>query len=148
VAPLSIRAVVPSRPVIPPALRQKLDAQRSEEHVVLTIEEFFEGNEDDGSIGCNLSDPPTRETFRNVLLSIRARPDVQDVLMCVSEDMGDEWPFVDRVFIMTSASEEDVAGWLAPLQADEPYLLDAWQASTDFLPELRGSMRVVVGWWD
>jgi hypothetical protein len=68
--------------------------------------------------------------------------------MCVSEDMGDEWPFVDRVFIMTSASEEDVAGWLAPLQADEPYLLDAWQASTDFLPELRGSMRVVVGWWD
>ena len=135
--------------MIPASLRQKLDAQRGEELVVLTLEEFFDGNRDVASIGCNLAEPPSLADFRRVLTSIRARADVQDVLMCVSEDMGDEdWPFVDRVLVLTTAPVTDVAAWLAPLQADEPYLLETYPGPTRFLPALRERHTVVAGWWD
>jgi hypothetical protein len=77
------------------ALRAKLNAQAKESCPVLTVDEFFEGNDDLGSIGCNLSPAPPLEVFRRVLLGIAARPDVQSVLVRVTEDMGDEWPFSD-----------------------------------------------------
>jgi hypothetical protein len=134
--------------MIPAGLRERLDAQKSHPHTVLSIEEFFHGNEDEGSIGCNLSDRPTHAEFQRVLFSVRGRPEVQDVLMCVSEDMGDDWPFVDSVFVLTTASEAEVASWLAPLHVDKPYTLETWPGPTQFLPPLSADAHVVVGWWD
>lgn len=133
---------------IPAALRAKLNAQAQESCPVLTVDEFFEGNHDLGSIGCNLSPAPPLEVFRRVLLGIAARPDVQSVLVRVTEDMGDEWPFSDQVFVLTSVPVEEVGAWLAELQPEDPYVAEEWSGPTTFLPALRPGMRPVVAWWD
>jgi hypothetical protein len=36
---------------------------------------------------------------------VRARPDVQAVIVGITEDMGDDdWPFSDSVYVLTSAT--------------------------------------------
>ena len=133
---------------LPTTLRARLDAQSGEESSVLTIEEFFDGNTDVGSIGCNLTPAPALTEFRARLMAIRQRSDVQDVFVAVTEDMGDEWPFSDHVFVLTSAPLAEVAAWFEPLQADDPYEVDVWSGPTAFLPALAVGMRAVVAWWD
>jgi hypothetical protein len=46
---------------------------------LLTLEEFFEGNDDFGSIGYNLPDQPSPAEFYSLLKEIRNRTDVADV---------------------------------------------------------------------
>lgn len=53
---------------------------------LVTLEEFFEGNEDYGSIGYNFSpDQPAPAEFYELLKRIRDRPDVADVRVEVSQ---------------------------------------------------------------
>jgi len=56
----------------------------------VTLEEFFVGNDDFGSIGCNSE---------------------------VAEDPT-TWPFVDRVYFLTSGTPEEIKRWTADLQPD------------------------------
>jgi hypothetical protein len=61
---------------------------------VISLELFFEGNDDPGSIGCNLPDHPGVHHFYTVLRHIRDRADVHDVRIGITEVMSrDEWPF-------------------------------------------------------
>jgi len=116
---------------------------------VVTLEEFFEGNDDLGSIGCNLTEHPGPQRFYAVLRDVRGRGDVQDVLVAITEDMGDdEWPFSDSIYVVTSASREQVAQWVAELQPDplggEGYFPTAPGAA----PALKPGFRVYTLWWD
>jgi hypothetical protein len=115
---------------------------------VVTLEEFFDGNDDTGSIGCNLL-LPGPQFFYEILKSIRSRPDVQDVLVAISDlDVGDDfWPFSDRVYVLTSASAEDVARWAEALQpgAVEEGITDG---KLDLAVELRPGYTCYRLWWD
>jgi hypothetical protein len=64
---------------------------------IASIDVFFDGNDDYGSIGCNLADHPGIDVFREVLLGILDRADVAAVYAQISEiDPGEEyWPFAD-----------------------------------------------------
>jgi hypothetical protein len=89
---------------------------------VVSLEDFVEGNADDGSIGCNLqgSDRLKIPDWFKALKDIRDRPRIQDVLMEINQvDDGDAWPFSDCIYIITSASEEQVESWVKALHPDE-----------------------------
>ena len=89
---------------------------------VVSLEDFFTGNDDLGSIGCNLSDHPGLKRFYSVLRSIRKRPEVQDILVTIYEFEEDDesmWPFSERVYVLTSASVDDLAEWAKDLQPSE-----------------------------
>ena len=90
----------------------------------VTVDEFFDGNDDEDSIGVNL--PGDKHIglngFRHVLTSIRDRPDVQDVFLELTEvpdpdePLDDEiWPTACVAFVVTSASLEDVKDWVTIL---------------------------------
>jgi hypothetical protein len=117
---------------------------------VVPLEVFFEGNDDIGSIGCNLNPHPGIRFFFEHLLSIRSRPDVQDVLVEIyeiEEDEPESWPYSERIYILTSASATDVAEWMKRLRPDEieeGYLMGEPPAA----PELAEGMRVYGAWWD
>jgi hypothetical protein len=83
---------------------------------LLSLEEFFDGNEVMGSIGCNLPGEPSPAQIRSVLDNLARRPDVKDVRVRITAFDDPEWPFVDTVFIMTTAKPVEVAEWfdLAP----------------------------------
>jgi hypothetical protein len=113
------------------------------------LEAFFEGNDDLGSIGCNLWEHPGVERFFNVLAAIRARSDVQDVLVGIYEivDDGTSWPFAETVYVLTTAGASAVQEWVADLQPDEvsegfPY------GPPPGMPSLRPGMKPIRVWWD
>ena len=68
---------------------------------MLTLAEFFEGNETIGSIGCNLIPTPPPAEFYTLLKGIAARADVADVRVQVTMFDDPEWPFSDVVVLGT-----------------------------------------------
>lgn len=88
---------------------------------IVSLEDFFEGNKDEGSIGCNLLEHPGIETFYNVLLKIREQENVQDVFIEIMDKEGDEdyWAFLKRLYILTSVDQETVEKWVSELEPSE-----------------------------
>src|SRR5687768_394930 len=77
---------------------------------VVSIEQFFNGNEDTYSIAANLEPHPPLSFFRATLEKIRQREDVADVLVEIydieeAEFSNDSWPYSERVYVITSTSE-------------------------------------------
>ncbi|MCL6250236.1 hypothetical protein M3P36_04125 [Altererythrobacter sp. KTW20L] len=81
---------------------------------LLTLEEFFDGNDFVGSIGCNLESIPRPADFYNWLTHVRNKPEVSDVriqITCV-DDPGNDWPFSDTIWVITSESASSVKEWV------------------------------------
>lgn len=117
---------------------------------VVSVEEFFDGNDDLGSIGCNLfEDHPGMKRFYEVLKSVEARPEVQAVVVEIYEIMeGDgEWPFSERVYVLTSAGAADVEAWTTELEPSE--VEEGWVGGRPArAPEVSEGHRVWALWWD
>jgi len=117
---------------------------------VVSLEAFFEGNADLGSIGCNLLEHPGTKAFYEVLRGVRAHPEVQQVLVEIYEvEEGDEsmWPFSERVYVYTTVSDEIVYEWLESLEPDE--LIEGFtQGKHPNAPDPEVGFRVVGAWWD
>lgn len=144
----------------------KRQQDTGEQFPLVSLEDFFDGNDDLGSIGCNLDDPNTAqarkpetsvsfwphpgvEGFYKILRTIRERPDVQDVLVEISDTDVDEgnWPFSERVYILTAASLEDVGAWAAgifPTEVSEGYDVGKSALAPDPLP----GYQAYTLWWD
>jgi len=115
---------------------------------LLTIDEFFDGNDFPGSIGCNLSPAPSPDRFYSLFKTIASRPDVKDIRIRIVDFDDADWPFTDTVFVMTCASVEEVKSWFdADLAPD-----DVWEG---FYPDescepyvVPPGTRPVAVWWD
>jgi len=141
-------------------VRQQQSAAPSGPLPILSLEDFFEGNDDPGSIGCNILDHPGTQAFYSTLKQIRARPEVQDVLVEIYETIKDDeyvkdgllwgrdWPlFSERVYIISSASIKQVVEWarlLCPDEVDEGWAFGKAPAAPD--PEQ--GHHVYSLWWD
>lgn len=115
---------------------------------LVTLEQFFEGNDDGGSIWCNLPTSPAPLCVYAKLKAIRERPDVEDVRIMVTQyDGGDEeWPFSDTVFFITSGTPVDVQSWLGEDHApDEIWIDDFSRAEQISVPN---GMVAIAAWWD
>jgi len=129
-------------------------AAHDDELPAVTVERFFDGNDDLGSILCNHPDHPGLAAVRDQLIEIRAKPDVQSVLVRIHETMEDEsteddegaWPFAEQVLIATNAPPATVRGWFAEaVTPDDVRPASAGELRLMSLP--RGTAAVVV-WWD
>lgn len=114
----------------------------------VSLEDFFEGNDDVGSIGCNLSEHPGVDRFYRIFQGIRSRSDVQDVLVEI-RDLVDEhsWPFTDTIFVLTSMDQQEMEKLVAELNPDEVGQFPQTAIPTD-LPALKNGMKVLGVWWD
>jgi hypothetical protein len=125
---------------------------------VVSLEDFFEGNTDEESIGVNL--PKEKHIglagFQRTLTSIGERPDVQGVFLELTEipDPDDEadadiWPTACVAFVVTSASLGDVSEWFALLHPRD--ICEGWCVLPGVKPpiadaEQRPSVRPVRVW--
>jgi len=114
---------------------------------LLTVFEFFEGNTVLGSIGCNLESVPRPVEFYNLFQLMLKRADVSDIRIQITAFDDPDWPFTDTVYIMTSATESEVASWFpAALAPDE-----VWTGFIDqefeyyAVPE---KTNPIACWWD
>jgi hypothetical protein len=116
---------------------------------VVSLELFFEENDDIGSIGCNLLEHPGIEKFYTILKQIRNKPTVQDILVEIMEyDEGDEiWPFSERIYILTDVEEDEVIRWVKELEISE-ISQGYMYGQPKVAPKLREGYKVYSLWWD
>jgi hypothetical protein len=117
---------------------------------IVSLEDFFLGNSDYGSIGCNLPSCPGPEAFLKTLKAIRSHDSVQDVLVEVNEVVKEDpqtWPFSDRIYVLSSSPVDQVRSWLAPLEPDE--VSEGWaNGKPSVAPSLKPGVKVYAAWWD
>jgi hypothetical protein len=117
---------------------------------VVSLEDFFVGNDDQGSIGCNLVDHPGVDVFFGCLRAVRRRADVQDVVVEIHEvDEADLtlWPYSERVYVLTSLGQGRVAELIERLQPSE--VSEGWFAGQPANAQNpKSNHRVIAAWWD
>jgi len=128
------------------ALKAELDLQP--EPQVLRAERFFDGNEDTGSIGCNLGEHPGMATFQKILPGLESRSDVQAVYTQITELDPDEdsWPFTDTVLVAGTISTGDLAAAVSSLGPDEVSPVEDFGASAGIAAKHGTPVHVI--WWD
>jgi hypothetical protein len=117
--------------------------------VIVSLEDFFVGNSDRGSIGCNLGDrQPAISEFYSTLRGLRAKSEVQDILVRIYDyDNAPSWPYTDTVYIIASATLDQVQRWIAPLKPDEVHT--GWMyGAPPKAPSLGSGMVPYSVWWD
>jgi hypothetical protein len=127
-------------------LKAELAAQP--EPQVVPLDRFFDGNDDLGSIGCNLDPHPGIDTFRRVLTGLLARPDVEAVYARISElDPGEGcWPFADTVCVVGAVPPDALREAVEELQPGEVGAAEGFGVPPA-ITERHGSPVSVV-WWD
>lgn len=118
---------------------------------MVTLAEFFEGNDDPASIGYNLPDPPMPADFHRLLTGIAARPDVVDVRIEVKDlEDPDGWPSTDSLWIVTTAPLAVARTWfpdrLAPDEWHERATIGA-EDDVEPVPVPPGA-RALRAWYD
>jgi hypothetical protein len=123
----------------------KAELAEEGEPILVSIERFFDGNGDAGSIGCNLMEHPGIDVFREVLTGLLKRPDVKAVYAQIAElDPGEgSWPFTDTVVVIGSIHPNELSKAVSALQ---PTDVGADRNYTK-LAQLHGGSAVIL-WWD
>ena len=116
---------------------------------LLTLEEFFEGNDEYGSIGCNLPDSVYPREFSEVFKRIRERPDVADVRVQVTSwDDSEEWPFSDTIWVVTSLTRQDIKQRLGKRLHGGDEVSVGWPDYPIETVDVPPGMRPLSVWWD
>jgi hypothetical protein len=115
---------------------------------LLTLEEFFEGNDRAGSICCNLSPMPAPADVYAILRRLRERADVADVRVQVTQFDDPQWPFSDTVWIITTATPQEVKSWFdKSIAPDRTW--SGWRKDMIVEPlDMPAGMQPVACWWD
>ena len=115
---------------------------------LLTLAEFFDGNDVVGSICCNLNPTPTPAELHALLSRIATRPDVSDVRVQVTMFDEPDWPFSDTVWVITSADASAVRSWFPEHLAPDD-VVTGWQEGVAYEPyPVPTGMRPMGCWWD
>jgi hypothetical protein len=130
--------------------RNKLVEELSKQSApqIIRIERFLDGNDDPGSIGCNLVEHPGIEVFRTTLLDLSRRGDVEAVYAQIAElDPGDGcWPFTDTIFVAGTITAGELREFLKMLQPDEVGPGDHFEVPAYI--EEKHKAPVTAAWWD
>lgn len=124
-------------------------AREADTRVCVSLERFFDGNDDRTSMGCNLVDHPGLDEFRLALTELAGRSEVRAVAVAITDCMLEAeecWPFSDTIFVLTTALPEDLIAWIRPLKTDACY---EWSDGPVLgIPEPGPGERLIAVSWD
>ena len=118
------------------------------QRVLVSRAQFFDGNDDPGSIGCNLTKHPGVDAFDQVLGRIERMEGVSGVYLAITEvdeTYDDIWPFTDTALIATRLAPSTFAPLMRNLTPDSIGLSQDSFANPPRMPE---GYQLVSVWWD
>lgn len=120
----------------------------TDDPILIDSSTFFDGNDDAGSIGCNLLEHPGVPEFKRIFEELLNRSDVSKIIMQIAElDPGeDSWPFSDTAYIYGDIPTEELKTILAPLEPDEVGPPEEFNVPEEVSSLHSENLQVV--WWD
>lgn len=130
------------------ALKSEL-TELDETEQLVPLEQFFDGNDDPASIGCNLPDHPGVLAFREVLSDLAGRPGVDAVYLQIAEaDPGpSDWPFSDTALVVGSIGVSAVKDAVTALRPDSVWAVDVHEVPGVVAARHPGRAVTAI-WWD
>jgi hypothetical protein len=119
-------------------------ASQPPDEALVTIDQFFDGNDDLGSIGCNLAPHPGLHVFRETLKMLEARRDVSGVWIEIYDTDEGDWPSSETVLVCGEIPLEVLAEIALPIAPSEVRMLEPSRRSAG--RRLTGEVKVL--WWD
>ena len=122
--------------------------------VLFTIDEFFDGNNDEASIAPNLNKKPNIGEYCRILKDLSKRPKVIDAFVEIKEVMiydkgqlhDNEWFYTDIVYFVGDLTKEEVREATKSLLPDDVEY-DIENRSGLLSQKYKGK-KVVYVWWD
>jgi hypothetical protein len=114
--------------------------------VAVTLETFFEDNNDYASIGVNLyPDQPSPQSFYEVFKKIKASSKTENIFVRISDADDVDWFYTDAIYIIGDWNADDIKEITKDLQPDEIY--DDWMYGKPVnVPQTNS--KVLTLWWD
>jgi hypothetical protein len=115
---------------------------------LLILAEFFEGNNVEGSICCNLDPAPSAQKVYELLREIEAQPSVDRILVQITAFDVPEWPFSDTVWVVTTSTEDEVRTWF-PEELMPNEFWTGWIEGRSYeAVDIPDGHSVIACWWD
>ena len=119
---------------------------------LVPLELYFEGNDDEGSIGCNLAKHPGIPAFYEAMLKLREADRVSGVWVIAKQhDWKQGWPHSDEILVRTTLADAEVATWferLGPDEVGEAREIGSTHDLSGGAVACSSGERHVVAWWD
>lgn len=119
-----------------------------ENEIVVSLEDFFDGNNDRASIRPNIHiDQPSPQEFYQKLSELKKSEKVEDILIRIQDVEDLDWPFTDTVYIISELTMEELKAKLTDLKPDEIY--EEWMYGKPInTPEIKSEFSIFSVWWD
>ncbi len=119
-----------------------------QKEVFVTIEDYFDGNEDDGSIGVNIyPDPPTLQEFYETLTEIKKAPKTDNLLIRITDIDDTDWFYSDTVYISGKYTLTEIKEMFVSLKPDEIYEGTMYSKPSN-IPQKNLDSKDYYVWWD
>lgn len=115
---------------------------------MLSLNEFFDGNDVIGSICCNLEAEPHPREVERVLRRIEDLEGTEKVYVQVTEMDIPEWPFSDTVWVVTSLDIEEIKQQFPQELAPDEFWEGFIEGEDYEKIEIPAGCKVVACWWD
>ena len=124
------------------------------EPTLISIDEFFDGNNDEASIAPNLIEKPKVSEYDKVLKKISENPKVTASFVKLNEVMiyddgklnDNEWFFSDMIYIIGDLTKEEIKEATKSLHPDEVEYDD--EITIRNIDEKYKDKKIVYIWWD
>jgi len=117
--------------------------------VFVSVEDFFEGNDDDdGSIGVNIyPDRPSLKEFYDTLKEIEKAPKTQALLIRIADIDDTKWFYSDTIYISGNYTVAEIKKMFERLKPDEIYEGMMYDGPSN-IPQLNFESKAFSIWWD
>jgi hypothetical protein len=117
-----------------------------DKEVAVTLETFFEGNQEHSSIGVNLyPHQPTPQEFYDVFKKIKSSTKTENIFVRISNADDVDWFYTDAVYIVGDWTADELREIVKDLQPDEIYK-DWMYGKPVNIPATNS--KVLSLWWD
>jgi len=125
------------------------------EPVFMSIDEFFDGNNDEASIAPNIAKKPKVSNYYTILKALSQNENVDTAFVKINEVMiyedgklNDlEWFFTDKIYIVGNITKEEVKKVTKYLMPDDVYY-DNSNNQLNRLSRNNSGRNIICIWWD
>jgi hypothetical protein len=117
-----------------------------EKEVAVSMDDFFEENNDPASIGVNLyPHQPTPQDFYDVFKKIKASDKTENIFVRISDAEEGQWFYSDAVYIVGNWTSDEIKEMVKDLKPDEIY--EGWMYGKP-VNISQTNNKVLSLWWD
>ncbi len=121
--------------------------------ILLTVDEFFDGNNDEASIAPNLSEKPNMSKYYSILKNLADNPktivafaEIKEVMLYDGKLNDNEWFYSDIIYFVGDLTKEEIKAATKSLMPDEVEYDN--ENRIKVLNKKYADKNVVYVWWD